>query len=116
MFDRLVQKLKSPPQGFYILFYTEVCELFGRFGITALLVLYLTKSLHFSDAKAFIIFSTFISLLFITPVIGGILCDRLLGNNHAIILGAAIMGVGNLLLSLNQAHKVCLWPGYSCYR
>jgi len=79
-------------------------------------VLYLTKSLHFSDAKAFIIFSTFISLLFITPVIGGILCDRLLGNNHAIILGAAIMGVGNLLLSLNQAHKVCLWPGYSCYR
>lgn len=108
--------LKKLNSGFFVLFYTEVCELFGRFGITALLVLYLTNSLHFSDSQAFAIFSTFIALLFITPVIGGILCDRVLGNRHAVILGASIMGIGNLLLALNQANKVCLWPDYNCYR
>ena len=108
--------LKKLSSGFGILFYTEVCELFGRFGVTALLVLYLTKSLHFTDAQAFVVFSTFLALLFITPVIGGILCDRVLGNNHSIILGGIIMGIGNAILGLNNAKQVCLWPGYYCNR
>lgn len=99
-----------------ILFYTEVCELFGRFGITALLVLYLTTALHIADKQVFIIFGTFMALLFVTPVIGGTLCDRILGNKHAIILGGTIMGIGNLFLSLNRIDMVCLWPSYCSHR
>ena len=64
-------------------------ELFGRFGITAILVLYLTKTLHFTDAKAFAVYSAFIALIFVMPMVGGVLCDRILGHRHSIILGGA---------------------------
>ena len=91
-------------------------ELFGRFGITAILVLYLTKTFGFADAHAFVIFSAFIALIYVTPLIGGFLCDKFLGNRHAIILGASIMALGNLLMVVPRPFMVCLWPEYSCGR
>lgn len=102
--------MKKASKGFYVLFYTEACELFGRFGLTSLLVLYLTHQFHYSDARAFGIFGAFIALLFITPVIGGIISDRLLGAYQSIIYGSIVMGVGNIILGLNQPSMVCLWP------
>lgn len=91
----LKEKLQSNPKGLYILFYTEMWELFGRFGITALLVLYLTGRFHIADARAFEIYSAFIALNFATPILGGFLADRYLGSRHAIVLGAVIMIIGN---------------------
>ncbi|MBN2690064.1 MAG: hypothetical protein JXR42_05680 [Gammaproteobacteria bacterium] len=111
-----VSKARNVPTGFYVLFYTEICELFGRFGITALLVLYLTKYFHFSDVYAFAVFGSFISLLFVTPIVGGLLSDRYLGKIHSIVLGATIMGFGNLLLATQELKQVYLWPGSYCYR
>ena len=94
----LQNKLKANPTGLYILFYTEMWELFGRFGITALLVLYLTNIFHISDAVAFSIYSAFIALTFATPILGGYLADRYLGSKHAIVFGAVLMIVGDALM------------------
>ncbi len=106
--NKLRNRIDACPKGLFVLFYTEMWELFGRFGITSLLVLYLTKTLQMSDAKAFAIFSAFLALIYVTPIIGGALCDRVLGNRHAIILGALIMVLGNLLLIIPNIMMVYL--------
>lgn len=114
--NKLFLKLKNTPKIFYILVYAEICELFGRFGITALLTLYLTTTFHFSDAAAFALYGSFTALSFVTPVVGGIICDRYLGRVNSIVLGSILMAIGNLLLGLNQPKQVLLWPDYSCDR
>ncbi len=94
----LKEKIAANPPGLYVLFYTQMWELFGRFSITALLILYLTKSFHIPDSEAFTIYSTFIALLFGLPILGGYLADRYLGGRRAVLLGASIMAIGNTLL------------------
>ena len=67
------------PKGLYILFMTEMWERFSFYGLRALLVLYLTQDLHWSDVDAYAIFGAYAALVYATPVIGGIIADRLLG-------------------------------------
>lgn len=107
----LKQKIRSNPTGLYVLFYTEMWELFGRFGITALLVLYLTQIFHIPDTQAFGIYSAFIALLFATPIIGGFFADRYLGSRFAILLGASLMVVGNALMVIPK--ESCVFLGLS---
>lgn len=101
-------KFSNTPKGLFVLFYTEAQELFGRFGITALLVLYLTKYFHIADAKAFTIFSSFIALIYITPLLGGFLSDRYLGFKRAVIVGGITMAIGNALLVIPKPIVVYL--------
>lgn len=108
LFNTLKEKVKANPAGLYVLFYTQMWELFGRFSITALLVLYLTKNFHLTDANAFVVYSTFIALIFASPIAGGFLSDRYLGSKHAILLGACIMVVGNALLVIPDKEIVFL--------
>ncbi len=86
------------PRGLGVLLYAEICELFGRFGITVLLVLYLTKMFHVPDARAFTVYSLFIALMYVTPIVGGFLSDRFLGFKAGVLLGGSIMAIGNSLL------------------
>jgi proton-dependent oligopeptide transporter, POT family len=116
LLKKITTKAKNNPKGLYVLFYTETCELFGRFGLTSLLVLYLTKQVHYSDVHAFAIFSSFIALIFITPIIGGILSDRVFGSYFSVIVGSILMGAGNIVLGLNQATTVYLWPCFCVNR
>ena len=102
--------------AFYVLFYTELWELFGRFGVTAILVLYLTTVFHFPDARAFAIYSTFIALIYITPILGGILADKIVNKRYSVILGGSIMTLGNMLLIMPKFTQVCLWPEFNCNR
>ncbi len=106
LFSTLKSKLQIIPSGLFVLFYTEMWEVFGRVGITILLVLYLTKMLHFTDAHAFAVFGGFIALVYITPIVGGVICDRFLGNRHSIILGGVIMTLGNLMLIIPHINTV----------
>lgn len=108
LITKLKEKIRENPTGLYVLFYTEMWELFGRVGITAILALYVTTALHLTDVQAFNIYSGFIALAFVTPILGGILCDHILGNRHAIILGGAIMTCGNLLLIIPNTQMLYL--------
>jgi len=114
--QNIQNKFTGLPKGIYVLFYTEMWELFGRFAITAMLVLYLTKTFHFTDSKAFAIYSGFIALIYVTPIIGGIICDRFLNKKFAVIFGGIIMALGNLLLIIPRQPMVFLWPEYYCSR
>lgn len=105
---KIQSKMANNPKGLFVLFYTEMWELFGRFGITALLVFYLTNTFHLSDVKAFSIYSGFIALIYVMPIIGGYLSDRLLGLRHAVILGAILMAVGDALLIIPRLDSVYL--------
>ncbi len=101
-------KIRSNPVGLYVLFYTEMWECFGRFGIISLLVLYLTHSFKLSDSYAFSIYSGFLALIYVTPIICGQIADRFLGLKHAVILGGFMMIIGNLLMVIEVPSMVYL--------
>ncbi len=92
--------LQKQPKGLYTLFFTEMWERFGFYTLQAIIVLYLTKQLLFSDHKANMLYAAFSSLLFATPVIGGFLADRFLGFRRAIILGGVLLLAGYILIAL----------------
>lgn len=88
------------PKGLYYLFFAELWERFSFYGMRALLVLYMTKQLMFSDTMSFGIFAAYMSLVYFTPIIGGILSDNYLGNRKSIILGGIMMALGHFFLTI----------------
>jgi POT family proton-dependent oligopeptide transporter len=89
---------KGHPKGLYVLFSTEMWERFNFYGMRALLSLFLVNALAFSDKDAAIIYGGFLGLCYLTPMLGGYVADRYLGNRNCIILGGTVMGIGQLLL------------------
>lgn len=109
--NKIKLKLANNPKGLFVLFYTEMWELFGRFGITALLIFYLTNTFHLSDSAGFAIYSGFIALIYVMPIIGGYFSDRFIGLQHAVILGASLMVLGNAILIIPNLNCVYLGLG-----
>lgn len=90
------------PRGLFYLFFAELWERFSFYGMRALLVLYMTKQLLFTDNMSFGIFAAYMSLVYFTPIIGGILSDNYLGNRRAIFLGGILMALGHFFLTIEQ--------------
>lgn len=95
---------KKHPVGLPFLFFTEMWERFGYYLMIGIFVLYMTDAqrggMSMDRAVASDIFGTFIALVYLTPFIGGLLADRLLGYRFSIILGGVLMGVGYLMLAI----------------
>jgi POT family proton-dependent oligopeptide transporter len=73
-----------------------------------LLILYLTHQLGFDDSHAISLFSAYASLVYVTPILGGWLADRLLGNRTAVIAGALLMTSATWCWALSRPpHGVC---------
>ena len=85
---------KQPP-GLYVLFFAEMWERFSFYGMRALLVFYLTKHWLFDDQMATGLYATYGSLVYLTPVIGGLLADRILGFRKAVIFGGILLVLGH---------------------
>lgn len=81
------------------IFFTEMWERFGYYVIQGLLVLYLIYQLNFSDTQAFVTLGEFISWIYIAPIFGGLLADRVLGYRYSILCGAILLCAGYLLLA-----------------
>ena len=86
------------PRGLYMLFFAEMWERFSYYGMRALLVLYLTKHWLFSDGDASMVYGAYTALVYITPVIGGYLADRYLGQRKAVLYGAILLTIGHFLM------------------
>ena len=86
------------------LFGIEMWERFGFYGMRALLVLYLTKHFLLPDHQATGVVGGFLSLVYLTPVVGGLLADRYLGSKRAVKFGALVMAVGYFLLCFGGAQ------------
>jgi POT family proton-dependent oligopeptide transporter len=88
------------PKGLGILFFTEMWERFSYYGMRALLVLFMTQKFGFSDDKAYGLYGAYGALVYATPVIGGIIADRLMGFKKAIILGGFLIMLGHICLAV----------------
>jgi len=97
MSNQATVNLKQP-QSLPILFFAELWERFSFYGMRALLVLYMVNQLLFSDNQAYGIYGAYTALVYTTPILGGLLSDRLLGPRKSIILGGIIMALGQFAL------------------
>lgn len=87
------------PKGLFVLFSTELWERFNYYGMRALLTLYMTKQLGFADDGASLTYGAANGLLYATPLIGGMIADRLLGYRLAITIGGILMAIGEFILT-----------------
>lgn len=93
------------PTGLYFLFAAEMWERFSFYGMQALLVLYMVNVLGFGDARASLTYGAYAAFVFLTPIIGGALADRVLGFRLSIIIGGLIIMVGHIVLATPFAEN-----------
>ena len=74
-------------------------ERFGYYGMRALLTLYLTKHFLFSDQQATGLYGGYTALVYLTPLVGGLLADQFLGSKRSVKFGAIVMAIGYFTLA-----------------
>jgi POT family proton-dependent oligopeptide transporter len=88
------------PKGLYMLFFAEMWERFSYYGMRALLIFYLTQHWLFSDGKSNLIYGAYTSLVYITPLLGGYMADRWLGQRKAVLFGAVLLTAGHFTMAI----------------
>ena len=117
------------PKGLAYLVFTETWERFSYYGMQTLLVLYMVKELllpgHIENIAFFdsfrrlygdlegqplasAIFGTYTALVYLTPIFGGLLADRLLGRRRAVLIGAITMAAGHFLMAFEISFLFAL--------
>ncbi|MXO75312.1 MFS transporter [Altererythrobacter aerius] len=94
------------PKGLFMLFFAEMWERFSYYGMRALLIFYLTKHWLFSDSEAGIIYGAYTALVYITPVVGGYLADRYLGQRKAVLFGGVLLTLGHFFMAFEGEAAV----------
>ena len=95
------------PRGLTVLFLTETWAQFSYFGMQALLVYYMTKQLHFSQPAASALYGGYAAFAYLTPLFGGVIADRWLGQGRSVIAGSLLMAAGHFAL----AFQAGFFPG-----
>src|SRR4026209_1519 len=96
---------KGHPKGLWVLFGTEMWERFNFYGMRALLSLFLANALLMGQTEASIIYGGFLGLCYLTPMLGGYISDKYLGNRNCILLGGPSMGIGQLFLFFTSSQS-----------
>ncbi|HNI52897.1 MAG TPA: peptide MFS transporter [Chitinophagales bacterium] len=97
------------PKGLYVLFFTEMWERFGYYLMIGIFALYMKDAwesggMGFSGEKKSDVYGTYIGLVYLTPFIGGLLADRLLGYRRSIFIGGSLMAAGYFGLSIHDPN------------
>src|SRR2546430_11060432 len=125
--------LLGHPKGLFYLAATEAWERFSYYGMTALVVLYMVNQLllpgHIENIAGFPafrsvvegvfgpmstqalasqIFGLYSGFIYFTPVFGGMIADRWLGQRNAVVLGAILMTAGHLAMAFDQSFLIAL--------
>ncbi len=93
------EQSKKQPTGLFWLFGAEAWERFSYYGMRAILVLFLVNQLDFSRENALALYGIYTGLVYLTPLLGGFLSDRILGARKAIIIGGCTMALGEMCLA-----------------
>ena len=96
------------PRGLTVLFLTNMWEQFSYYGMRALLVYFMTKELLFGQAHASFIYGAYTAAAYFTPILGGMLADRVLGKRRAIIIGASVMAAGHFMMTFDALFYLAL--------
>ena len=114
-------KVLGQPSGLFFLFFTEMWERFSFYGMRVLFIQFLTAEILLGDPKggwgwtseqATALYGTYAMLLYLTPVLGGIIADKYLGTRRAVIIGSIIMTIGQLCLFLHSTTM--FFVGLTC--
>lgn len=93
------------PVGLFVLFFTEMWERFSYYGMRALLTLFLVSELTkngwgWTNAEAMELYGWYTGLVYLTPLLGGLIADRLVGYRKAVLWGALIMTLGHAAMAM----------------
>ena len=102
------------PKGLKFLFFAEMWERFSFYGLSAILILYMTERLNFTDANAALIFGSYVTYLYITTAVGGILADRIIGYRRCVLIGGISIMTGHIIMSLSGSSDTALYLGLGC--
>ncbi len=107
------------PSGLFVLFFTEMWERFSYYGMRALLVLFLVSSLleegwGWERSDALVLYAWYTGLVYLTPIIGGFLADKIFGYRKAVVLGAFIMTLGHASMALEGMSNIFFYLGLLC--
>lgn len=90
---------QNQPKGLFLLFFVEMWERFSYYGMRAILVLYMWKVLQFSHEQASHIYGWYTGMVYLTPLLGGYIADRYLGQRKAILIGGLLMAIGEFCMA-----------------
>jgi len=93
-------QLRTHPRGLVILFFAEMWERFSYYGMRGLLIFYLTQHFLFDDKSAQGEYGAYTSLVYLLPLVGGVLADRWLGTRKAVAFGALLLVAGHLTMAV----------------
>jgi len=99
----------SRTKGFTTLFLVELWERFGYYGMVAVVVLFMVQQLGYTDDRANLTYGAFAALAYTVPAVGGWIGDKLLGSRRTMVLGAVILAIGYIGLSIPD-HPGLLFP------
>ena len=88
------------PRALWTLFRSEMWERFSYYGMRALLVLYLVKAVGASRSEALGVYAVYTGLVYLLPIVGGYLADRVLGFRKAILIGGTVMMFGHAAMAV----------------
>ena len=99
------------PRGLYVLFFTEMWERFGFYLMIGIFYLYLTDTVShggrgLDTAPAISIVGTYVALIYLTPFLGGLIADRILGYTKSIFLGGCLLALGYFLIAMNGSDAL----------
>jgi len=97
-----MEEHRGQPKELWILFIVEMWERFSYYGMRSLLIFYTTKNLLFGDEKSYAIYGAYASLVYLTPVFGGIVADRIIGYRKGITIGALLMALGHFCMAVEK--------------
>ena len=91
------------PKGLFVCFATEMWERFSFYGMKAILIFYLMDRWDFERGSGLVLLASYAALVYMTPVIGGMLADRFLGSRKSVTYGAIL-----LVLGVSNSRKISL--------
>jgi POT family proton-dependent oligopeptide transporter len=96
------------PKALWLIIAIYMWEYFSFYGMRALLILYLTEELLLNDTMSYAIYGSYVTLLYMTHIIGGMIADKYIGFKRAVILGAILMACGHLIIGIDGSNLLYL--------
>ncbi|KAL3090065.1 hypothetical protein niasHS_006517 [Heterodera schachtii] len=98
--EGILQSLRSYPTGVFFMLGNEFCERFSFYGMRAILIIYLVVDHKLSDNVAKVVYHSFVSLAYFSPLFGSILADNFFGRFRVILWVSLVYVFGHVLLSV----------------
>ncbi|GAB4222167.1 MAG: oligopeptide:H+ symporter [Francisella sp.] len=100
--------LQKHPKSLWYMIAIYIWEYFSFYGMRSILILYLLDQLRLGDSTAYAISGAYITLIYLSPISGGIIADKLLGYKKSVILGSILMSIGHIILGISSNNQLYL--------